>query len=231
MMNFLDQLIMLLSTDWFKPYWIILGIDLDDSEKGLIQKGCRKIVLQIIGGAKEYWLAIFSNSRREETRSLFHALIGGSRAASVLSNMAAEWADISDEDMKASWIFDTLTEELVTGETDESLKLDSGVRSVVLARRPERTSLEIDFRDLCERSGATWDRYTRQLTPTLPTFLADSLLSFLTARRFKSLWFSVCHSLTSEQRDELIGWYRARAKSRVRTDIAPSYMVTSGPEA
>lgn len=231
MTNFLDQLIMLLSTDWFKPYWPILGLCLDDSEKELIQKGCREIVSQIIGGAKEYWLAIFSTGRREETRSLFDSLIGDSRAASVLVNAAAEWTDISDEDMKASWLFDSLTDELVSGETNESLELHFDIRSVVLEKRPDRTSLEVDFRELCEKSGSKWDRYTRQLTPTLPTYLADSLFSFLTAQRFKSLWLSLSGSLTPEQRDELISWYRAVAKSRVHRDVAPSYIVSRDPTA
>jgi hypothetical protein len=221
--NFLDQLIMLLSTDWFKPYWAVLGIDLDKSEKELIQKGCREIVAQIMGGAKEYWLIVFSASRREETRSMFDSLLKGSGSTALLDT-AAEWTGMSDEDLKAGWFFDTLTDELLSNENSESFELDCAIKSIMVAAQRERMPLEIDFRELCEKSKSKWDRDTRQLTPTLPMYLADSLLSFITARRFKSLWFSVQDKLTSEQRSALIGWYRGVAKARAQRDIVPSYL-------
>ncbi|HET6843024.1 MAG TPA: hypothetical protein VFK06_15320 [Candidatus Angelobacter sp.] len=74
MINFFDQFIMLLSTDWFKPHWGVIGINLDEAAKDIVHGGCRKIVNQIISDAEEYWLISFSEDRHNETRALFESL-------------------------------------------------------------------------------------------------------------------------------------------------------------
>jgi hypothetical protein len=58
-----DKLVFLLSTDWFKPYWSGIGIDIDEAAKTSVQQGCREIVAQILSGTKSYYLASFSDDR------------------------------------------------------------------------------------------------------------------------------------------------------------------------
>ena len=62
-----DDLVMLLSTDWFLPYWFVLGIGAEDERKVCVKEGCRKIVKQIMSGAREYWHVSFSEERISET--------------------------------------------------------------------------------------------------------------------------------------------------------------------
>ena len=53
---------MLFSTDWFVPYWSILGIEAK-TEQRTFQNGCREIVLQLIGAAEDYYQIDFSAAR------------------------------------------------------------------------------------------------------------------------------------------------------------------------
>ncbi|HWZ43830.1 MAG TPA: hypothetical protein VNW97_10150 [Candidatus Saccharimonadales bacterium] len=224
MTNFLDDLIMLLSTDWFKPYWTALAIDLDDSKKELVQKGCREIVSRIVGSVPEYWLISFSDERREETRSMFESLAKLSGQPDSLLQALMQWLELSDEDLKAGCLFYSLTEDLSDDSNEQCLLLDTATRSIVLAAQQKLPTIDFDFGELCIRSKSTWDRYIRQLTPSAPKFLSDSVLTFLQAGTFKSLWLSLRDELTPAQRDELARWYRGAAKSLVRRDIAPTYI-------
>jgi hypothetical protein len=48
-----DNVAMLLSTDWFFPYRSLIGIEVE-SQKDCVQNGCREIVQRFIGSAAEY---------------------------------------------------------------------------------------------------------------------------------------------------------------------------------
>ncbi|SRR6266853_1109738 len=224
MTNFLDTLVMLLSTDWFKPHWAAIGINLDERQKGLIREGCRNIVSQILSGATEYWLAPFSDERREKTRAMFEALAKTSEAKEAVIETVEQWLKLSDEDLKAGWLFESLTEELVSDDTNHNVpELSSDLTAIVAKARAERYSPEIDFKELSLSSKSSWDRYLAQLTPDLPTYLPDMLFTFSKAQSFKAFWISVLDKVTPEQREELTVWYRTTAKSRALRDIAPNY--------
>jgi hypothetical protein len=232
MTNFLDSLVMLLSTDWFKPYWVAIGINLDESKKGLMQEGCREVVSQILSGATEYWLTSFSDERREETRAMFESLAKKSGAEEAVAETAKEWFEMFDEDLKAGSLFEILTGDLLSDNVIEDGPLPcSDIRAVVARAREEQDFTEIDFNKLCTSSKSSWDRYMRELTPELPTSLSDTLLIFLRTRSFKALWTSIEGKLTPEQREELTSWYRAAAKLRAKRDIAPSYFPGDGGNA
>ena len=66
----IDKLVMLLSTDWFLPYWTALGIILKEKDQRLFQMSCREIVKQILSGAylNQYFLANLSKERVDETK-------------------------------------------------------------------------------------------------------------------------------------------------------------------
>ena len=58
----LDRLVMLLSADWFVPYWQLIGIFTDNKRKSLLRDECREIVPQIMSGATQYWYTDFSET-------------------------------------------------------------------------------------------------------------------------------------------------------------------------
>jgi hypothetical protein len=67
-----DQVVMLLSTDWFLPYWSLIGIEADE-ERLCVQKGCRQIVHEVMNGATDYYSVNFSYERLRATRRSVHA--------------------------------------------------------------------------------------------------------------------------------------------------------------
>jgi hypothetical protein len=62
-----DKVVMLLSTDWFLPYWSVVGIEATE-QKLCVQEGCRQIVHEMVNGATEYYHVNFSDERLRATR-------------------------------------------------------------------------------------------------------------------------------------------------------------------
>jgi hypothetical protein len=220
----LDKLVMLLSTDWFKPYWSSIGIEVEETVKTSIQQGCREIVRQILSGAKNYYLASFSDDRKNKTQTMLESLAQQAQTEAVLSAVE-EWTKMSDEELKAAWIYTTLTDDLFSRESREGdPKLDPTITAIMTSAQKKYDLAPFEFLEKCESSETSWDQYTRELTPELPTALADDLAAVLTARRFEAFWKSVRDRLTPAQREELTSWYREMAKARSRRDLVPAYV-------
>lgn len=219
-----DKLVMLLSTDWFKPYWSSIGIEVEGAVKTSIQQGSREIVRQILSGAKSYYLASFSDDRKNKTRTMLESLVRQVQAEGVL-RAVEEWTKMSDEELKAAWIYTTLTEDLFSRESREGdPKLDPAITAIMTSAQKKYDLAPFEFLEKCESSETSWDQYTREITPELPTALADDLAAVLTARRFEAFWDSLRDHLTPAQREKLIAWYREMAKARSRRDLVPSYV-------
>jgi hypothetical protein len=224
----IDRLVMLLSCDWFLPYWSEIGVQLDESRSASIQLGTRTIIPQILGAADEYYHIDFSAERQQETRLLLDSLIGNCEAGNALTPAVLEWSELSDEDEKAAWICSSLTDDLVDGEAHERDPwLNPEIHAVLRMSVQPYTRDAWEFSEICEASKTTWDKYLKRLTPEQPSALADALGGFLTARRYRIFWESICPKLTQMQRHELFVWYRATARVRGRREIIPSYMSSS----
>lgn len=222
MIGLIDSLVMLLSTDWFKEYWPIIGIDLDEKASMAMQEGCREIVGQIMSGANEYWLANLSDERKWETRLRLKSLMKKLNLESVTNPAFEEWTQVDNEELDAGALYETLTSDLLSDEIAEDL--DSDIKSSVACIYHQTEYGQVNFEDLCLRSRTDWDNYIRGLTPELPSALVDTLLAFLKARRFKTLWCSLRKTLTLAQREELIARYRKMAKAFAGWDVIPAYL-------
>lgn len=223
-MVMLDKLVMLLSTDWFKFYWYTIGIDVDEPTKTSIQQGCREIVKQILSGAKSYFHISFAEERKNNTRAMVESLAEKSGARPVLRAID-DWVKMSDEDLKAAWIYTSLTEDLLSGDFRKGdPTLDPAIITIMAGAQMKYDLAPFEFLEKCESSNTSWDQYTRELTGELPTALADDLAAVLTARRFETFWNSLRDKLTGVQREQLVAWYREVAKARSRRDLVPAYM-------
>jgi len=219
-----DKLIMLLSTDWFRPYWSSIGIEVNEATKTSIQQGCREIVKQIVSGAKSYYHISFTEERKNNTRAMFESSAKKSGADPILRAIE-EWAKMSDEEMKAAWIYTSFTDDLLSHNIREGdPKLDHSIIAIMAKAQKKYDLASFEFLEKCESSDASWVQYTRELTPELPTALADTLAAVLTARRYETFWNAVRDKLTTAQREELIAWYRDMAKARSRRDLIPAYV-------
>lgn len=223
--NSIDHLVMLLSTDWFKGHWGVIGIHLNERTTAPIREVCREIVGRIMSGAKEYWLTNFSDERKQETRLMLEGLVEKLGLDQVMAGPIRDWSDLSNEDLDAGALFATLTEEMLSQEIAEhGPDVDGAIKSIVARAWDAAPCISVDFEELCLDSKTDWDIYVRGLTPELPTALSDKLICFLRARAFRVLWLSIRELLTPSQREQLLIWYQVMGRSRAGWGVVPSYL-------
>src|SRR5580698_2995681 len=113
----LDKLVMLLSSDWFFPYWDLIGIFTNKKRKSLLSEGCREIVRQIMSTATQYWHTNFSEARVKETRAMLDALIKRCDLEQVNANRIASLISTEDShvDEGTRWLIVCMTEQLLDG--------------------------------------------------------------------------------------------------------------------
>ena len=210
----LDKLVMLLSTDWFFPYWRMIGILADDRRKSLLREGCREIVRQIMSSATQYWETNFSESRVRETRAMLDTLLERSDLDEVNLNRIIGIASggSSPIDDGTRWLIVGMTEQLLNGYVTApvDITIAEGLRRV----RDEWITLdEIDFKKCSLNSVSKWDQYLRHATPDLPDMLAHHVSAIASDSRFDLLWGFINVNFTAKQRYELISWYRTTGQS------------------
>ena len=227
MSNMTDNLIMLLSTDWFLPYWGEIGISIDEVKKRGIQQGCREIVKYILSGSKDYYLRNISLKRKRKSVFRFRALLRKWEAEPEVSETYEEWANLFLGKLNASFTYWCSTIELVQDRVQEGgPNLNASIRAEVV-KAWETSHMEVPgFPDICLKSESSWDAYTRTLLVS-PKSLGTILNSVLGEHSFKSFWTNLRQRLTPEQVQELLAWYRAMTVNKFhedRPDLVPSYM-------
>jgi hypothetical protein len=213
-----DQVVMLLSTDWFLPYWSVVGIDASE-QKVCVQKGCRQIVHEVMNGATNYYHINLSDERLQATRQSIRDLARKCRVGESSEMSLEDLVDSRPEReqfYKGAWLFRTLANHLANDD-----QLDPTTKLVLeRTRRKHAVMDDIDFQQLCSRSNSAWDNYSRSLTPELPTSLADFLSVDLVASQ---LLTSVLAQLTQAQRDGLLSRFQSIAKSVTGVDVDRSW--------
>jgi hypothetical protein len=203
-----DHAAMLLSTDWFAPYWNVIGIEAD-RQKQCLQDGCRAIVRRVVGGAQDYYLIDFSHDRIEKTREDLHLLVRNcklSKAAATRVEELAAHKSGRDQLGKTAWLFRNLHDELVNDQT-----LDQQIRTALTRSRSKFSFASgLNFEEICLRSSTAWDEYIRGLTPELPASLAYLVSTDLLAVAELS---DVLKQLTNGQREHLHARFRAAASA------------------
>jgi hypothetical protein len=226
--NLTDYLIMLLSTDWFLPYWAEIGIHIEDQSKRFrVQQGCRGILDQILAGSKNYYERQDSPDRKRETASEILTLLRDCNAEAEMSEANEEWANLSHEKLLPSFTCWGHTIDLSQGRIQESgVSLSAPIKENVVKTWEECQMNEPSFPDICLKSKSTWDTYTQTLL-TSPKTLANILDSVLLERKFRSFWARLGQLLTRQQLQELAAWYRAMTRATLHTDrpdLIPTYM-------
>ena len=218
-MEAIDSLVLVLSTDWFDPFWDLVGIDCEGYQRDSVRKGCRDIVPQILSGADEYFLVSFSESRKGETRGLLHSLIKEHDLKEAAQLAIQEWLNATDDQLKAAWVCYDLTSDVLSGRVDEGEpQLDSKAIDFLRLERKKYLLEPFELAKICRLSNTQWDVYTKRLTPEQPTTLADSLAAVLRARRVKEMWHSARQHLSPTERQHMISWYRTIARQRCRRE-------------
>lgn len=222
-----DDLIMLLSTDWFLPYWAEIQINMAEDKKIGIQQGCREIVTQILGGAENLSLSDFSEERKRETRSKFLALLRAWNAEKEMSTTYQEWATLSHQELNAAWTCAYLNRKLSSGDVPTGIPdLGHQLRAEVLKAWEKYALKSSLYRDTCLNSSTEWDVQTRTALGR-PGSLASQLQRVLLDHRLREFWEHLRQVLTESQVRELVSWYEAMVKSMShddRPDLIPPYI-------
>ena len=210
----IDNVVMLLSADWFFPHWHLIGIFANDRKKSLLREGCREIVRQIMGTSTQYYGTNFSVARVKETRAMLDSLIKRCDLEQVSANRISGLISrgYSPIDDGTRWLLVIMTEQLLDRSVDASIDT-----AITEGLRKEWNQLEnldkIDFQASCLNSASNWDRYLRNATPDQPTMLADQVFAVASDSKFDLLWGFINMKLTFKQKPELLSWYRSRAQS------------------
>jgi hypothetical protein len=204
-----DQVVMLLSTDWFTPYWHVVGISPPEKQIKCFQSGCREIVTQMVDGASDYYQINFSEKRIERTRidarklatkCIVHQASSFNLGELIGSNPRRE------ELNRTAWLFQSLIDMLV-GDT----KLDAEIRRILENSRHGPTLVDSgELASACLRADSVWDKFVRGLTPELPTSLSDFVSTDLAAN---ALLNHILKQLTQSQKKTLFSRFIAGAKS------------------
>jgi hypothetical protein len=210
----LDKLVMLLSADWFFPYWRLIGIFTEDKKKSLLREGCREIVRQIMSTATQYYGTNFSVARVKESRAMLDALLKrcdleGVSVNRIIGLISSEGSPI---DEGTRWLIVCMTEQLLDGSV--TMPLDIAIMERLRREWDQwQNPDEIDFKECCLNSASAWDQYLRNATPDQPTMLADYVSAIASNSRFEVLWGFIMANLTAKQRHELFTWYRSMGQS------------------
>lgn len=223
----IDLLVLLLSTDWFLPYWQEIGIDVPENTRTLIQKGCREIVDEILDGKDSLFLVDLSQERRRETESEFISFLRSLGVEREASATVHEWANMTHAQLSAAWACAGLNREIPSaGNSGMGPHLEFPIQAEVI-RAWDPHSLRPDvFRDVCLSSNTAWDIRTRKILVSERS-LVNHLWAELLDHRLRAFWADLHKTLSPRQRQELVSWYREMIRHKSKGDrpiVLPSYI-------
>lgn len=216
-----DQLAMLLSTDWYLPFWSSAGVLVSDSAKICVQRACREVVAELIGSAAQYWLVDFSPTRVNETLNHLQASVERCKVASfarlrIVSLAKNEPAPSMDSATK--WLINELTTALVAGTQSSDMlskQIVRDLRGLIESLKDEPHN----FQSACLMSYSEWDVHIRNLTPDLPSYLANYAAGIGDTDKFSIIWSFINSEFRQDARVELFKWYKTAALSLTGSEL------------
>lgn len=222
-----DELIILLSTDWFLPYWQRIGVDLVETNKSCIQQGCRRIVSQMVGNADRMYQVDFSEQRKIETDASFGALLLECVSEGELMAAREEWGSRTDKDNRATWNWFYLNQTICSPRVEERFPtLASDIRSCVSDIWRLYDFREADIQGACSSSTTDWDVRIHSILGGAAT-LFGLVNHVLRDHRLQAFWNQLLGRLTPEQLGNLLFWYRETTALVTRgeqPDLIPSFV-------
>jgi len=188
---------MLLSTDWFAPYWTVIGLE-PISKNSAFKMDVGTSCDNFVGRARDYYLIDFSDDRVGRTGLTFARSFGIANSVMRLQFGLRNWWQTSRAETNSARQFGCSA--ICTTNCLKTRDLDQQIKSA-LARSHSKLSFasELNFEEICLRSSTAWDGYIRNLTPELPASLAH--LVSVVASLSKGEWWD-CAAARSRLRDK-----------------------------
>ncbi|MCU1305342.1 MAG: hypothetical protein JWN45_37 [Acidobacteriaceae bacterium] len=228
---------MLLSTDWFFPFWSEIGLDLDSAMKARMQEGCREIVRTVVVGKSvddegEFDYVDWTPKAELKAKSILLDLTDKLDAKGAASALLEEWMSRDHDGLTSTLMLSLLTHELIEGVgLNTSPAPDFAIRAAVMEATVSYDLDPSQFAEISMKSTSSWDKYVRSLLDLdeMPDALSVNLVPAVQVHRLRMLWNRVSERLTVRQRQELLSWYRPIAKSRAfHWNLFPASLVGVG---
>lgn len=224
-----DYVVMLLSTDWFFPYWHILGITDSTRKTEVVKDKFRDLVKSIIGCSIQYWYVSFSEGRLKHTRGIFEEIVRASplNEYSKCSLKSLISANERPKNIKENMFFHDLTREIIAN--SESI-LNENVLNKRICDAVAKTwaKCEIDGLDFVRSSTdslTAWDVYIRSLTPDQPSLLGLYFeISVLIQRGFRTLVIEMQNNIPRRDLVLLQEYYSYRASYELGRAACPGFL-------
>jgi len=164
---------MLLSGQWFLPFWAHAGVAASSAEKMRISQAMRDIVRHFMTG-NSYWDADFSLKRIETTRLDVRELLSGRSSLAKIEKIAAAREgyefDFASETLS---IVEMLNSYIESEPDGAGTYLSEELRRKVLAILTELASGQPELKLAYEEIKSSWDKWLRNATSSVPYFLYD----------------------------------------------------------
>ncbi len=209
-MDDFDQYLFLLSSDWcFSRLCIRLG--LTDEQMKSVQLAAREAVKNIMSTCAstqpEYLHVVMSNSRKEETWSVFVRHVGNDKLIQRIELFMNKSPSHTHEEGVVLNVFLILLEDSIDSARNMlDLTFLQDKKNVVENIIRSWSNNEIQDSDkIALTSNSTWDRYLLSLFPEVPTALSDFYdVKIANISTFDSLWASLNEALPQEEKKKLI---------------------------
>ena len=227
-----DQVVMLLSADWFAPHWRAMELRVSAEYQSALQTECRREVERFLNGGETYWRVSFAPDRVRGTRSVLASALGrfapGSDFNKAVTNLILYGQERHDAASHEASTLRMLNMELMDpgGERAGGRGLHPETVDKLRDILGEIGANYVNYDELSLESVTAWDIHLRALTPERPTLLAG-FLSDEIATRVDALTFlrRVRTRLLPDEIPILMDWYRAAAPRVVKEPFAvPHWM-------
>lgn len=230
----LDSFLMLLSADWFKPYWRSINIELSTEKTLLVVKLCRITVKAFMQGAPDYYLIDFGAERQAKTwQSFLEALKINSLSnieCDVIQTAAAQFCSFSAASTTSYALFKTVILELSRKNSNPSMPGPRPRISAVIQETLQQacqTSAQFyshldEIEAVAEASTTQWDTYLRSLMPGTPEILFIEFDGRIVTPQFcETAWTLLRSKLNKEQLEML----RTALISRIEEIADPAFIL------
>lgn len=194
-----DQLVMLLSTDWFFPYWPVIGLWVELPSRQRLQQQCRRITAQFMAGEDQYWWVSASAGRLQQTRDALQTAVV---AESLPAGTLLHWPELLAGKTRmlnsySNWL--TCATEALFDQGVSQLSLCPEDACMLEHALLNYGAQRVDFEQLAISSSTLWDDKIRRQTADLPTHLTDYFGFQDDAQGwFASFWLQVQQSLSPD---------------------------------
>ncbi len=223
MKSTIDDIAMLLSTDWFFKRWGLWDLKSNNLANKSMQQMCRSIVLDLLDGESNYREVSHTEIRVRRTYEKFFIATSDCKLlesdVEFLRQVANETSDES-KDLEFVTYLEILTQMIIS---DQESSVGSGISASLISKIAP--FFEDDLSDeiivLCENPRTEWDRKISKATSDLPARLGDFALSVRKQRiHFAQFWSKIRAVTTMEERKLICNWYEELGLQIIGIDIS-----------